>query len=133
IPLDEETRRTVEEAGYDFESVLPANETLQVRRTANLHTGGVLVDVTSELHPDLAEAAIQAARALEIPVVGMDLLVPAADQPAYVVVEANERPGPAHREPQPTAGCPIDLLPPLRQAGRITQRSSSVRMPAAPT
>ncbi|SFQ83268.1 GNAT-family acetyltransferase TIGR03103 [Halopseudomonas formosensis] len=116
IPLDEETRRTVEEAGYDFESVLPANETLQVRRTANLHTGGVLVDVTSELHPNLAEAAIQAARALEIPVVGMDLLVPAADQPDYVIIEANERPGLANHEPQPTAECFIDLLFPLSQA-----------------
>jgi GNAT-family acetyltransferase (TIGR03103 family) len=116
IPLDEETRRTVEEAGYDFESVLPANQALQVRRTANLHTGGVLVDVTAELHPDLAEAAIQAARALEIPVVGMDLLVPAADQPDYVIIEANERPGLANHEPQPTAECFIDLLFPLSQA-----------------
>ncbi|MDY3198108.1 MAG: N-acetylglutaminylglutamine synthetase, partial [Pseudomonadaceae bacterium] len=100
----------------DFDSVLPANQVLQVRRTANLHTGGVLVDVTSELHPDLAEAAIQAARALEIPVVGMDLLVPAADQPDYVIIEANERPGLANHEPQPTAECFIDLLFPLSQA-----------------
>src|SRR5690606_533586 len=70
IPVDEETQRTVEDAGFTFDNVLPANQTLQVRRTANLHTGGVLVDVTDELHPTLRDAAVQAARALEIPVVG---------------------------------------------------------------
>lgn len=117
IPLDEETRRTVEEAGYTLDSILPGNQTLQVRRTANLHTGGVLLDVTEQLHPALGEAAVAAARALEIPVVGMDLLVPAADQPDYVIIEANERPGLANHEPQPTAECFIELLFPLSQNG----------------
>ena len=117
IPLDEETRRTVEDAGFSFDSVLPANQVLQVRRTANLHTGGVLVDVTEQLHPALRDAAVSAARTLEIPVVGMDLLVPAVDQPDYVIIEANERPGLANHEPQPTAECFIDLLFPLSQTG----------------
>ena len=117
IPLDEETRRTVEDAGYTLDSVLPPNEALQVRRTANLHTGGVLLDVTEQLQPELAEAAITAARALEIPVVGMDLLVTDATQPDYVIIEANERPGLANHEPQPTAECFIDLLFPLSQTG----------------
>ena len=117
IPLDEETRRTVEEAGYTLDSILPGNQTLQVRRTANLHTGGVLLDGTEQLHPALGEAAVAAARALEIPVVGMDLLVPAADQPDYVIIEANERPGLANHEPQPTAECFIELLFPLSQNG----------------
>jgi D-alanine-D-alanine ligase-like ATP-grasp enzyme len=46
-----------------------------VRRTANLHTGGTLEDVTAILHPTLADAAVRAARALDIPVVGLDLMV----------------------------------------------------------
>ncbi len=117
IPLDEETRRTVQAAGFDMHSVLPASQQLQVRRTANLHTGGTLEDVTAQLHPTLRDAAIAAARALEIPVVGVDLLVPAADQSDYVIIEANERPGLANHEPQPTAECFIDLLFPLSQPG----------------
>ena len=52
-------------------------------------------------------------RQLEIPVVGLDLLVPAADQPDYVLIEANERVGLANHEPQPTAERFIDLLFPL--------------------
>ena len=60
-------------------------------------------------------AAIRAARALDIPVVGLDLLVPAADQPDYVFIEANERAGLANHEPQPTAERFVDLLFPHSQ------------------
>jgi GNAT-family acetyltransferase (TIGR03103 family) len=115
IPMDEETRRTVEDAGLNFDSILPADQRLDVRRTANLHTGGCLEDVTAILHPVLKDAAIRAARALDIPVVGLDLMVPAADQPEYVFIEANERCGLANHEPQPTAERFIDLLFPHSQ------------------
>jgi len=115
IPLDAETERTVMAAGYTYDSILPAGETLAVRRAANLHTGGTLEDVTEVLHPVLIDAAVRAARALDIPVVGLDLMVPAADQPEYVFIEANERVGLANHEPQPTAERFIDLLFPHSQ------------------
>ena len=104
------------DAGFDPEDVLPTGVELAVRRTANLHTGGTIHDVTSKLHPVLAEAAIQASRELDIPVVGVDLLVRDADQPDYVVIEANERPGLANHEPQPTAARFLDLLFPSTRA-----------------
>jgi GNAT-family acetyltransferase (TIGR03103 family) len=110
IPQDEETQRTVRDAGFDFNTVLPPGERLAVRRTANLHTGGCLEDVTAILHPVLADASVRAARALDIPVVGLDLMVSAADQPEYVFIEANERVGLANHEPQPTAERFVDLL-----------------------
>lgn len=110
IPKDDETLRTLQAAGFDYDSILPAGQRLAVRRTANLHTGGCLEDVTARLHPALAEAAIQAARALDIPVVGLDLMVRGADQPDYVFIEANERAGLANHEPQPTAERFVDLL-----------------------
>ena len=110
IPLDAETQRTLHAAGVDYDTVLAAGQHLAVRRTANLHTGGCLEDVTERLHPTLADAAIQAARALDIPVVGLDLMVRAADQPDYVFIEANERVGLANHEPQPTAERFVDLL-----------------------
>jgi GNAT-family acetyltransferase (TIGR03103 family) len=110
IPQDEETQRTVRDAGFDFNTVLPPGKRLAVRRTANLHTGGCLEDVTAILHPVLADASVRAARALDIPVVGLDLMVSAADQPEYVFIEANERVGLANHEPQPTAERFVDLL-----------------------
>lgn len=110
IPLDEETRRCVQRRGYALEDTLPGGQTLQVRETANLHTGGTLHDVTAQLSATLRDVAERAARALDIPVVGLDLIVddPAGDD--YVLIEANERPGLANHEPQPTAERFIDLL-----------------------
>ncbi|MDP9434023.1 MAG: N-acetylglutaminylglutamine synthetase [Actinomycetota bacterium] len=110
IPLDEGTRATVRAAGHQMDDVLPDGVELRVRRTANLHTGGTIHDVTAELSPVLAEACVQAARALEVPVTGLDLLVPDPAGPEHVFVEANERPGLANHEPQPTAERFIDLL-----------------------
>jgi D-alanine-D-alanine ligase-like ATP-grasp enzyme len=81
-----------------------------VRKTANVHTGGTIHDVTSELHLELRKAAIDAARAIDIPVTGLDFIVPAVNQPDYTIIEANERPGLANHEPQPTAERFIDLL-----------------------
>ena len=110
IPLDAETRRCVAAAGYAMDEVLPPGQTLNVRKTANLHTGGTIHDVTAQLHPVLRAVSEQASRALAIPVTGLDLLVPAVDGPDYVIIEANERPGLANHEPQPTAARFVDLL-----------------------
>ncbi|MEV6812275.1 N-acetylglutaminylglutamine synthetase [Micromonospora sp. NPDC051296] len=116
IPLDDMTRDVVAEAGYELPDVLPEGQVLAVRRTANLHTGGTIHDVTGELHPVIAEACVTASRALDIPVTGLDLLVPAPDRPDHVFIEANERPGLANHEPQPTAERFVDLLFPGTRA-----------------
>jgi len=110
VPVDAETRRVVANAGYDLDDVLPAETAVAVRKTANLHTGGTMHDVTGRLHPALAEAAVTAARALSIPVVGLDFLVADVERPEYAIIEANERPGLANHEPQPTAERFVDFL-----------------------
>ena len=48
--------------------------------------------------------------ALEIPVVGLDFMVPDVEGSDYAIIEANERPGLANHEPQPTAERFVDLL-----------------------
>ncbi|MEU9741651.1 N-acetylglutaminylglutamine synthetase [Micromonospora chersina] len=116
IPIDDMTREVVAEAGHRMHDVLAEGQVLAVRRTANLHTGGTIHDVTAELHPAIAEACVTASRALDIPVTGLDLLVPAADRPEHVFIEANERPGLANHEPQPTAERFVDLLFPGTRA-----------------
>ncbi|GHE55764.1 glutathione synthase [Camelimonas fluminis] len=110
IPLDNETRRCVAAAGYAMRNVLPPGVELQVRKTANLHTGGAIHDVTGSVNPALAEAAVKAARAINIPVTGVDFIVPNPAGADYVFIEANERPGLANHEPQPTAQRFVDLL-----------------------
>ncbi len=110
IPMDEETKRTVFNAGYTMENILDPHVKLQVRKTANLHTGGTIHDVTDELHPALADAAVAIAMAIDIPVTGVDLMVDSADAESYYFIEANERPGLANHEPRPTAQKFIDML-----------------------
>jgi GNAT-family acetyltransferase (TIGR03103 family) len=110
IPLDDVTAEVVAEAGYEMDDVPPQGERVRVRRTANLHTGGTIEDVTDRLHPDVAEAAVRAAEALGIPVTGVDFLVPDMSGPDYVFIEANERPGLANHEPQPVVERFVDLL-----------------------
>ena len=110
IPVDEVTEATVAEAGFTFDDVLPEGQTLRVRRTANLHQGGTIHDVTAKVNPHLSEVAVTAADAIGIPVTGIDLLVPDVTAPEYVFIEANERPGLANHEPQPTAKAFIDYL-----------------------
>lgn len=110
IPLDGETRRCVGEAGYALTDVLPLGQPLTVRKAANVHTGGTICDVTDRLHPELTRVACEAARVLDIPVVGLDLMVPSLDKPSYAIIEANERPGLANHEPAPTAQRFVDFL-----------------------
>ncbi len=76
IPIDDVTEATVKEAGWSFEDVLPEGQLLRVRRTANLHQGGTIHDVTAKVNPHLCEVAVTAAEAIGIPVTGVDLLVP---------------------------------------------------------
>jgi GNAT-family acetyltransferase (TIGR03103 family) len=110
IPLDAATESVCAAAGWSLDDVPPAGEAIVVRRTANLHTGGTIHDCTAGLHPAIAEACVAASRALEIPVTGLDLLVPDPAGPEHVFIEANERPGLANHEPQPTAERYLDLL-----------------------
>ncbi len=124
IPLDGETERCVAAAGLAMDDVPATGRELVVRTTANLHTGGTIHDVTGETHPTLISAAIAAARAIDIPVTGIDLMVKSPRQPDYIFVEANERPGLANHEPQPTAERFVDLLFPLSMpaGARAAQR-----------
>ncbi|MGZ9086838.1 MAG: N-acetylglutaminylglutamine synthetase, partial [Rhodoplanes sp.] len=47
IPLDAETERTLAAGGFRLDDIAPKGEEIAVRRTANLHTGGTIHDVTA--------------------------------------------------------------------------------------
>lgn len=113
IPVDAETERCLAGQGMALDDVPDEATSVVVRRAANLHTGGSIHDVTGTVHPRLVEAACKVARAIDIPVVGIDFMVRSPSKPDYVFIEANERPGLANHEPRPTAERFVDLLFPL--------------------
>ncbi len=114
IPVDEVTEATIAEAGWKLDDVLPEGTRLCVRHTANLHQGGTIHDVTSQVSAELCRVGVAAAEAIGIPVTGIDLLVPDVAGDDYAFIEANERPGLANHEPQPTAAAFVDYLFPRR-------------------
>ena len=110
IPLDDLTESTVRDAGWKLDDVLPKGTRLRVRRTANLHQGATIHDVTAQVNQELCRVGVAAAAAIGIPVTGIDLLVPDVTGDDYAFIEANERPGLANHEPQPTAAAFLDYL-----------------------
>ena len=129
IPLDDLTESTVAEAGWQLDDVLPQGTRLRVRRTANLHQGGTIHDVTAHVNSELSRVAVTAAEAIGIPVTGIDLLVPDVTGAEYAFIEANERPGLANHEPQPTASAfhRLPLSRPPRPAAGLDPRGVPLR------
>ena len=76
---------------------------------------GVPLELALELAGDIAR------NAAPLPVVGIDLVVTSPRSPDYAFIEANERPGLANHEPQPTAERFVDLLFPLSVPASVRQ------------
>ncbi len=110
IPLDAETERAISNEGYNFDDILPDGKVLVVRKTANLHTGGTIHDITDLIHPEVKKQAEKAAQLIGIPCTGLDFIMPELDGTEYYAIEANERPGLENHQPQPTAERFIDML-----------------------
>lgn len=75
IPLDAETGRNLGELGLAWSTVPGSGETVRVRLTSNYHTGGDVDIVTTKVDRKLVALAGRAAKALGIPVIGIDFLV----------------------------------------------------------
>jgi len=122
IPIDSETERCLAKQGLNRDDVPELGREVRVRETANLHTGGTLHDVTGRISALLENVSKDIARALNIPVVGLDFVVTSPEGGDYVLIEANERPGLANHEPQPTAERFVDLLFPETARNTASQK-----------
>ena len=96
---------------------------VQVLGTANVGTGGETVDVTDDMPTWLIEQAEKAARATQLPSVGVDFFVSAMTQKNMttedlhpVIVEVNKCPAlflhetPTHGKPRPVIAAYLDYL-----------------------
>lgn len=105
-------------SGHTLDDVPAADEVVVVNGLANVHVGGENVDVTELAHPDLAELAVDALRAIPgLGLAGVDLLTPdigSADGAVVLElnVEANIRVHhcPAYGSPRDVAGAIIDEM-----------------------
>lgn len=124
IDFDSPNRAALAHQGYTENSVLPAGVRVLVQRNGNL-----AADVTDQVHPDNAAAAVLAAQTVGLDVAGVDLVAediarPLAEQ-AGAFVEVNAGPGlqmhlqPAVGQPRPVGDLIVASLFPDGFTGRI--------------
>ncbi len=120
IELDHEAGRLMAGKGYTKDAVPAAGEVVMLRLTANLSTGGTATDVTDVVHPDNAEMAVRAIKAIGLDVGGVDFLTSDITQ-SYkdiggAICEVNAAPGyrmhmaPSEGKPRDVAGRTVDML-----------------------
>jgi len=129
IRLDEVSLAYLARHGLHPDSVPRAGSVVYLRDSANLSTGGIAVDATDEIHPDVATDAVRAARVLGLDVAGVDLVTPDLARPLReaggVIIEVNAAPGirmhhfPSRGRPRDAAGAIVDWLFPPGTESRI--------------
>ena len=96
IKLDDEALGLLAREGFSLASVPPAGQFIKLRRASNISSGGMPVAVTDRVHPDNAALAVRAARAMQLDVAGIDLIIPdiAASwkESGGVICEVNAQP-----------------------------------------
>jgi len=130
IHLDEQSFRLIHHQGLTLESVIPKDEIVWLKSTANLSTGGTATDITDDVHPEVRYAAERIARLIGLDIIGIDLLAETLtrplDQQSAGVVEVNAGPGfrmhisPTHGQGRDVGKAVVDMLyPDPADNGRI--------------
>jgi cyanophycin synthetase len=122
LPADNRTAWFLKKQGLVLESVPAKSQTVFLRGTANLSTGGTAVDRTDEMHPDNVTACEMAAGIIGLDIAGIDVLTQDISVPfrenGAVIIEVNAGPGirmhthPTEGEPRNVAAPIIDMLYP---------------------
>ena len=97
IRFDEIALARLAEQSYSADTVPPRGVRVVLRNNANLSTGGTATDVTDDVHPELAAAAVAAAQTVGLDIAGIDvvcdtMLKPLEEQGGGIV-EVNAAPG----------------------------------------
>lgn len=94
IPVDQETIHRIRTQGLTMDSIGQPGQYIELRRNANLTTGGTTEEVGTAMHPYYADIAIKTLKALDLEFGGIDLITPDITQPAQCAVnEVNYNPG----------------------------------------
>ena len=126
---DEIARSTLARQGYTAESIPDNGVLVALRNNANLSTGGSATDVTDQVHPELAEVAVAAARMIGLDICGIDLVAQNVFEPLTkdngCIVEVNAAPGlrmhlaPSFGKPRDVGEAIVDQMFPPGETGRI--------------
>lgn len=123
IKIDHHTEVILREKGLTLDSIVPNDELLLLKPTANLSTGGTAEDITDVVHPYNIFMAERIAKIIGLDICGIDIiaqdLTTPIDENGGAVIEVNAGPGfrmhlaPTHGLPRNVAGSVVDMLFPL--------------------
>ena len=129
IKADQHTLDILKGKDLSLESILPAGETLYLKSTANISTGGTATDVTDQMHPYNVLLAERVAGIVGLDICGIDLMAHNIETPLSesrgAVIEVNAAPGfrmhiaPAEGLPRNVAAPVVDMLFPPGRPTRV--------------
>ena len=129
IVVDRTAEAVLNKQGYQLDSVLPNRETVYLRATANLSTGGVAIDRTDEIHPRNVWLAQRVAKIIGLDIAGIDIVTSDISKPLTetkgVIVEVNAAPGfrmhaaPSQGLPRNVGASVLEMLFPEQTSSRI--------------
>ncbi|KAA9338227.1 cyanophycin synthetase [Hymenobacter busanensis] len=129
IKIDKHTQQILKAKELTAKSVLPAGETLYLKSTANISTGGTASDVTDQVDPYNVLMAERVAGIVGLDICGIDVLTTDIAIPLNetrgAVIEVNAAPGfrmhisPADGLPRNVAAPVVDMLFPQGSTARI--------------
>ena len=96
IARGEEEAMFLDMQEMSFDSVPAANQTVYLRENSNISTGGDSLDFTDDVHDSYQKIAIEAGRALDVNITGLDMMIDDISQPAtaqnHAIIEMNFNP-----------------------------------------
>ena len=120
IPINDSAEELLATQGYSLDSIPETGEICYLQATANLSTGGIAIDRTDEIHPDVLWMAERASRIIDLDVVGIDVVTTdiskCLSEVDGVIVEVNAAPGlrmhvaPSQGVARNVAGPILDML-----------------------
>lgn len=129
ITVNIETIALLKKSGITLDTIPKKNESVFLKETANLSTGGIAIDMTDDVHPEIQSMCERAARIVGLDICGVDLIAEDIRLPMSVqiggIIEVNAGPGlRMHQHPsfgiaREVGTAIVDNLYPNNSNGRI--------------
>ncbi|TDP57957.1 cyanophycin synthetase [Flavobacterium dankookense] len=129
IDVDRDTTDLLEKLNYTLDTIPNKGETVYLKSTANLSTGGTSIDVTDMMHPENIFLCERISRVIGLDICGVDIMAENLTQPLKenggCILEVNAAPGfrmhlaPSEGLPRNVAAPVIDMLYPPGKPSRI--------------
>lgn len=96
IRLEEAEAMFLRQQNKDFNTIPVAGEVVYLRENSNISTGGDSIDFTDDIPDSYKQIAVRAARALNVKITGLDMIIPDVSAEAtndnYAIIELNFNP-----------------------------------------